>query len=198
MKVIGLTGGIASGKSTASNILKEMGIPIIDADQIAREIVQVGKPALEEIKNTFGPKVIFLDGTLNRKLLGKIVFSDEDALRKLNSITHRRIIKEILNRIDIYIKSDAYPVIIVDAALLIEMDMIELVDEIWLVTIDEETQLTRLMERDYLDLADAKNRISAQMSIEKKKKYAHVLIDNNQDLFHLKKQLEKQLRSIRR
>lgn len=198
MKVIGLTGGIASGKSTASNILKEMGIPIIDADQIAREIVQVGKPALEEIKNTFGPKVIFLDGTLNRKLLGKIVFSDEGALRKLNSITHRRIIKEILNRIDIYRKSDAYPVIIVDAALLIEMDMKELVDEIWLVTIDEETQLTRLMGRDHLDLADAKNRIRAQMSMEKKKKYAHVLIDNNQDRFHLKKQLEKQLRSIRR
>ncbi|QXM05733.1 dephospho-CoA kinase [Crassaminicella indica] len=196
MKVIGLTGGIASGKSTASNILKEFKIPVIDADIIAREIVMPGKAALNEIKAVFGEKVITEDGHLNRKELGKIVFSDEEKLKKLNDITHKRIIKEIINRINIYGKMNTYPVIIIDAPLLIEQHMEELVDEVWLVTASKAVQLNRLMNRDKISVEDALKRMKTQMSTEEKKKYADVILDNNKDINHLKRQIEKQLKRI--
>ncbi|QEK12327.1 dephospho-CoA kinase [Crassaminicella thermophila] len=196
MKVIGLTGGIASGKSTASNILKQFGIPVIDADIIAREIVELGKPALNEIKNTFGKAVINEDGSLNRKYLGKIVFSDKKQLEKLNAIMHKRIMEEIINRIDMYRKNSTYPVIIVDAALLIEMNMYKLVDEVWLVVADEKIQLSRLMERDKICIEDAIDRVKAQMSTGQKKKYADVIINNNLDIAYLKNQIEKQLNRL--
>ncbi|TCO80009.1 dephospho-CoA kinase [Marinisporobacter balticus] len=198
MKIIGLTGGIASGKSTASNILKELGIPVIDADLIAREIVAPGKPTLDEIKQIFGEVVVHENGTLNRKYLGEIVFSDKNKLRELNYITHKRIIEEIINKINIYRKTRTYPVIIIDAALLIEMDMKKIVDVVWLVITHESIQLKRLIERDHVSCEDGLKRIKSQMATEEKKKYADVVIDNNQDIMYLKKQIEEQLRKINR
>ncbi|QZY56579.1 dephospho-CoA kinase [Crassaminicella profunda] len=196
MKVIGLTGGIASGKSTASNILKEFEIPVIDADLIAREIVLPGQPALCEIKNVFGGKVIKEDGSLNRKVLGQLVFSDKEQLKKLNNITHKRIIEEIVNRINMYNKMNTYPVIIIDAPLLIELHMEELVDEVWLVAANETVQLNRLMSRDKISDEDALKRMKSQISTKEKKKYADVILDNNLDLKHLKHQIVEQLKRV--
>lgn len=196
MKIIGLTGGIASGKSTASNIFKEYEIPVIDADIIAREIVEPGQPALKEIKDTFGKEVINENGSLNRKYLGKIVFRDKKELEKLNRITHRRIIEEIVNRINMYRKTCAYPVIIIDAALFIEMNMKKLVDEIWLVVADETIQINRLIKRDKLSLEDAVKRIKSQMTTQEKKAYADVIIDNNEDVIRLKEQIDMHLKRV--
>lgn len=196
MKVIGLTGGIASGKSTASNILKQFGVPVIDADLIAREIVEPGQPALNEIKHTFGKEVMKEDGSLNRKQLGKLVFSDKNQLEKLNAIMHKRIKEEIINRINMYRKNCSYPVIIVDAALLIEMHMCKLVDEVWLIVADERIQLNRLIERDKISMNDAIDRMKAQMATDEKKKYADVIINNNLDIAYLKSQIKKQLNRL--
>lgn len=198
MKVIGLTGGIASGKSTASAIIKKFGIPVIDADLIARELVGVGEPALDEIVEYFGKEVLNPDGTLNRKLLGSIVFSDPKKLEILNHITHRRIIERIENKIAMCKERGDHPVVFLDAALLIEMNMRKLVDEIWLISVEQDIQLKRLMERDGLSITEAKNRIHSQMPLEEKKKHADVIIDNSKDYLHLEKQIEGHLMRINR
>lgn len=188
-KVIGLTGGIASGKSTVSGLLKSLGAVIIDADEISREIVQVGKPALEEIKAYFGESYFHEDGTLNRKKLGDYVFRNGEALKKLNEITHPPIIEEIKKRINFHQKNSDAPAIIVDAALLIEMGMVSLVDEVWLVAVPQQVQLERLMEREKLGMGGAKNRIAAQLSLEEKRKFADQVIDNSGDVEDLNAQV---------
>lgn len=191
MRIIGLTGGIASGKSTASSILKELGAIIIDADEVARKVVKQGSPALVEIRQYFGEQIILEDGNLNRKKLGNIVFSSGYLLEQLNKITHPYIIKEIINEINWHKKTLDNHVIILDAALLIEMKLTYLVDEVWLISIPEDIQLKRLVHRENISAEDAKKRINAQMSIEDKKQYADKIIDNSKDINYLKVQLEK-------
>lgn len=190
MKVIGLTGGIASGKSTVSNYLKQLGAIVIDADIVSREIVGKGQPALKEIVEIFGRKVLQRDGTLNRKHLGSIVFSDPQKLQVLNKITHNRIIKNIEEKIKYYRDIGDFKAIFIDAALLIEMKMYFLTDEIWLVTISKETQLKRLMLRDDLSFDEAMNRINSQMSLKQKKDISDVIIDNSKDYNYLKEQVD--------
>ncbi|HHY91391.1 MAG TPA: dephospho-CoA kinase [Clostridiales bacterium] len=196
MKVIGITGGIASGKTTVSNLLKEFGYPVIDADVIARQIVEKGKPALEKIRGTFGEEVIQPDGTLNRKRLAQIVFSDPEQRKKLNDITHGPILDEILREIDFYKNNSAHKIVFVDAALLIEMNMVSLVDEVWLIAVDRDIQQKRLMERDGLNETEALKRIESQMSLEAKKKYATIIIDNSKDFEHLKNQVMEALKGL--
>ncbi|PAB61429.1 dephospho-CoA kinase [Anaeromicrobium sediminis] len=193
-KVIGLTGGIASGKSTVSNMLRDRNIPIIDADLISRQIVEPGSPTLHEISKAFGCDVLKEDGTLDRKKLGNIVFSDKCKLEKLNEITHKRIGEEFVKRIEELKKDNK--LIIVDAPLLIEAKMMDLVDEIWLVVVDEQVQIDRLMKRNNLSKEDAIKRIKSQMSLEEKKKYAHIIIDNNKNIHHLKEQVEYILKNV--
>lgn len=196
MKVIGLTGGIASGKSTVTKYLRELGAIIIDADIVAREIVEKGQPALDEIVNYFGKEVLNVDGTLNRKYLGAIVFGDPEKLHVLNKITHSRIIGKIEKEIEYYRDSKNLKAIFIDAALLIEMKMYLMTDEVWLVTVDNETQLKRLMIRDDLTLEEATQRINSQMSLEQKKQYSDVVLDNSKDFNYLKKQVEDSYKSI--
>ncbi|MEW9123034.1 MAG: dephospho-CoA kinase [Thermotaleaceae bacterium] len=196
MMVIGITGGIASGKSTVSKFLIDRGYIVIDADQIAREIVAVGQPALEDIKRVFGEAYIQPDGNLARKKLGELVFSRKEELKKLNKITHPRIIDEIVNRIKVYEKVKNSNLIFVDAALLIEMNMRQLVDEIWLVTVTRELQIKRLVTRDKLAISDAESRMGVQMPIEEKMKYADIIIDNSKDIQFLYIQIKKQLERV--
>lgn len=196
MKVIGLTGGIASGKSTVSNYLRELGAVIIDADIVAREIVKKGQPALDEIIDYFGWEVLKDDGTLDRKYLGAIVFSDPDELQVLNSITHRRIIGEIEEKINCYRQEDKLKAIFIDAALLIEMKMYLLTDEVWLVTVSKEIQVERLMLRDNISYEEAIERINSQMCIEQKKQHANVILDNSKDYDFLKEQVENVYKSV--
>jgi dephospho-CoA kinase len=198
MRVIGLTGGIASGKSTASNILRKYGYPVIDADIIAREIVEVGEPALSEIVDYFGDEILNSDGSLNRRELGNIVFSDENKLKVLNEITHKRINDKIKHTIETYGKRKAYDVVFLDAALLIEMNMRKLVDELWLVSVNPEIQLKRLMGREDINIEDAKNRINAQMTLKEKRKFADVVIDNSGTYLELEEQLKFELKRFHR
>lgn len=176
MKIIGLTGGIASGKSTVSKVLKDLGATIIDMDLIAREIVKPGLPAWQEIVRFFGNEVLRQDGEINRPALAVQIFSNEEARRRLNEITHPRLIKETQKRLE-EIRCRENVVAVIDAPLLIEAGMTDLVDEVWLVSIPKELQVLRLMERDGISRAEAKKRIDSQMPLEEKKKFAHYIID---------------------
>ncbi|MFZ5965962.1 MAG: dephospho-CoA kinase [Bacillota bacterium] len=196
--IIGLTGGIASGKSTASKVIQSLGIPIIDADIIARQIVEIGGPALAEIEAAFGSIVLNKDGSLNRKLLGSLIFSDESKREQLNQITHPRITKEIEHQVDAIRNSKDTKILVIDAALLIEMNMQRLVHEVWLIAVEPEIQLQRLMARDQLNTSEALERIQSQMRIEDKKKYADVIINNNGNLEDLRNQIIKELQRLNR
>ncbi len=190
VRVIGLTGGIASGKTTISNILKELGATIIDADEIARKVVEKSSPALKDIEENFGRDVLFKDGRLDRKKLGNIVFNDTGSLKKLNEIIHPYIVEKIIDEINHYKKTYNKRVIILDAALLIELNLMDLVEEVWLIVVPEEMQLGRLVERDNISADQAQKRIDAQVPLEDKKKYADLIIDNSKDLTYLQAQIE--------
>lgn len=190
-KVIGLTGGIATGKSTVSAMLKELGAVIIDADLVARQIVEPGRPAWQEIIVAFGSDFLNPDKTLNRKKLGELVFNDDAALEKLNQITHPKIVEEIGRQIEKYnLIENRANLLVIDAALLIEVKLHLLVEEVWLVTCSPKEQITRLMARNKLSYQDALARIRSQMPIEEKKSYAKHILDNNGTLEETKKQVE--------
>jgi len=180
MHVIGLTGGIASGKSTVSRHLAKLGAIILDADQIAREIVAPGKPALQEIVQDFGEDVLLPDGSLDRARLGKLVFADKAKRDRLNQITHPKIFAEIRERIAKLRESyDCLQrVVVIDAPLLIEAGFVPLVESVWLVAVDEETQIKRLMERDGYSREEAEARLKSQMPLEQKLAYADHIIQN--------------------
>ncbi len=182
MKVIGLTGGIGSGKSTVSRMLRCLGAKVIDADSIAREVVEVGRPALDEIKTTFGEDYILPSGELDRKKLGSLVFGNKDKLDQLNGITHPRIMKEIASQIDQFKDDDRYRCVVVDCALLFEMKMEDLVEETWLVSLERKAQMERIMNRDQMTQEEAENRINAQMALSDKEKRASRIIDNSREV----------------
>ncbi|MGI6586484.1 MAG: dephospho-CoA kinase [Gracilibacteraceae bacterium] len=187
--VIGLTGGIASGKSTVSAKLKELGAVVIDADLLARDVVRKGEMAYNRIVQCFGADILLPNGEINRKKLGSIVFSDKEKLALLNSITHPEIINRIKKRIR-ELKAEGIKVIVLDAAILIEMGLHKYVDSVWVVTVDRDTQIKRLIERDRFDYREAENRINSQFSNEVRKKYADVIIDNNRPIEEVGKRLE--------
>jgi dephospho-CoA kinase len=190
MKVIGLTGGIASGKTTVSDILKGHGAVIIDADKISRKIFIKDSPVYKEVVKEFGNSVLKGDGEIDRKKLGNIVFNDYNKLKKLNEITHPVIIEDIKEKIEKERSIGKEKAVILDAALLIELKLYEIVDEVWLIVVDTKTQIDRLMERDKLSYEDAANRIKSQMPIEDKMKHADFLINNCRDINTLKKQID--------
>lgn len=177
--IIGLTGNIASGKSTVGFYLQSLGATVIDADRLAREIVLPNTPALKEIVFSFGSGVLNEDGTLNREKLASIVFNDSQARKKLESITHPRIEEEVNRLIEHFNKSAPSSMLVLEIPLLIEVGWHKKVDQVWLVTVDERVQLKRLMQRDNLSLEQAKRRIASQMPQQEKRKYADVIIDNS-------------------
>jgi dephospho-CoA kinase len=195
MIVVGLTGGIASGKSTISEILKGYGIPVIDSDLISREIMKRESLALNSIKNEFGNDIIDENGELNRKKLASIVFEDALKLESLNSITLPIIKEEIRKKLDCY-KADGCKLCVVDAAILIEAKFTDLVNYIILVYVDSKVQLERLMKRDNFSSEEAHHRINSQMTFEKKSKYADFIIDNSRDIEYTKQQVNKILKEI--
>jgi dephospho-CoA kinase len=193
--VLGLTGGIASGKSTVSQMLKEKGFPIIDADMISREILKIGEVAFNRVIESFGIQILNPEGEIDRKRLREIVFNDNEKLKTLNEITHPEILKRINEKIKIY-DTKGYRLCVVDAALLIETGFYKNVDFVLLVYCDRETQLNRLMNRDGLTYEQAIRMINSQMDFEEKKKYADYIIDNSKDLENTKKQLDYIINSI--
>ncbi len=179
MVVIGLTGGIASGKSLVSSFLRELGAVVIDADLIAREVVAPGQPALAMIVEAFGPGILRPDGSLDRKALGALVFADPDLRKKLEEITHPFIIARIKEELARLAESCPDGVVVLDAPLLFEAGLEGLVDEVWVVYVDAATQLARLMSRDGLTRAEAEQRLAAQIPLAEKARRADRVIDNS-------------------
>jgi len=177
MRLIGLTGGIATGKSTVARMLAAHGATIIDADQLAREVVEPGQPALAEIINRFGPAVIAADGALDRAALGTIVFADAGARRDLERITHPRIGALTQERIAAALARDA-DLVVVGVPLLFENDRADMFEGVLLTYAPEDVQVQRLMQRDGLDAVAARRRLDAQMPIEDKRARATWIIDN--------------------
>ncbi|WP_323704612.1 dephospho-CoA kinase [Mammaliicoccus sp. Dog046] len=191
-KVIGLTGGIATGKSTVSRLLEDYNFYIVDADVASRKAVEKGSEGLQQVKDTFGEQAI-LNGEMNRPYIGSIVFNDEQMREKLNQIIHpivRNIMEEEKN-----IGLSNNQNVIMDIPLLFENKLEDTVDETWLVYTTEEIQKQRLMKRNNLSETEAMSRIKSQLSIEDKKLRADEIIDNNKSLDDLKKTLKTFLES---
>ncbi len=175
---IGLTGGVASGKSTVADMFAELGATIVDTDVIAREVVRTGEPALGEIRARFGDTVIDDTGNLDRTALRKLVFSDADARLDLERILHPRIGLETRRQADL--ASGPYQIIVVP--LLVNSPLLEFVDRVLVVDCDEETQIQRLMTRDAETAAQARRMLAAQASREARLAIADDIISNDQDL----------------
>jgi dephospho-CoA kinase len=195
MKIIGLSGGIASGKSTISKMLKDMGIPVIDGDYIAHSIINRSGPVLDKVVEAFGIEVLNIDNTLNRKKLGSLVFSSKNNLEKLNSITHPAIKMQIIDCINTY-KNTGQKCCVVDGALLMEGIFKDIVNILILVFVNGEIQIKRLMERNLIGNEEAINRINSQMPFEEKKIYADYVIDNSYDVEYTRSQLNKIMNEI--
>ena len=186
MKIIGLTGGIASGKSIVSSVFKELGAVILDADQIARLVVLPHQPAWEDIVKFFGPEVVNKDKSLNRAKIGDIVYNNPESLRELNRFTHPRIMqyyKDELRRIQIE-QPDA--IVVLEVPLLYETNMDKLCQQVVAVYVDRETQIKRLMKRDNMTYEDAVRRVEAQMPLDEKVKRADFVIDNRGSIVETK------------
>lgn len=193
-KLIGLTGGIASGKSTVSGILKSLGAQLIDADEIAREVVHKGQPALADIAARF-PDVLHSNGTLDRSKLAERVFNNDAERRALNAIIHPRIQARVLELTTV-LREAGHRVIIYDAPLLIENRLHEGMDGVILVAAPPELQISRLMSRNGFTREQAEARLKSQLPLDEKKKFATWVIDNSGDLGSLKQQVEAVWREI--
>lgn len=176
--VIGLTGSIGTGKSTIANKLKKLHIPIIDADKIARQVVEPKEPAYEKIVSTFGEGILHADKTLNRQALGDIVFADAEKRKQLNNIIHPEIRKEMLRQRDAYVTENV-PAVVMDIPLLFESKLTHYVEKIIVVAVSEAVQLERVMARDESTKEAALQRIQAQISVKEKAQQADAVIDNN-------------------
>ncbi|HOC53134.1 MAG TPA: dephospho-CoA kinase [Caldisericia bacterium] len=195
MRIIGLTGNIASGKSKISEYLKTKGFKIIDADLIGKTILED-----EFIKNrlvrVFGTEIMNKDGSIDRKKLGTIAFSSKENLEKLNRITLPLLSKKIKKKINEY-KRKKTKLIVLDAAILIEAKWNKIVDEVWVVYTNPEVQLDRLIKRENYSIEEAKNRIDAQMDIDEKLKYADVIINNSFDWENTKQQVDVEVERLK-
>ncbi len=193
MLTVGLTGGIACGKSAVSKILTRKGAEVIDLDQVAREVVQPGTAAWLKIVSFFGQDVLAQDGSLNRRKLGEIIFADVKLREKLNEITHGPIIKKVLERKNSYFSNSKNrgKVLVIMAPLLIEAGMINMVDLVIVIKCHEEIQKIRLMERENINELEAERRIRSQMPSEEKNKYADFIIDNSGSLEETAEQVDR-------
>lgn len=188
--IVGLTGSIATGKSTVSKMFADAGAVIVDADKIVREVQQPGKRAFLEIVEHFGSDVLLTTGELDRAKLGSLVFGNEENRSKLNAIVHPRVREERDQQTAAALARDNQAIIIWDIPLLIETGIYQEVEKTVVVYVDRETQYERLLKRDELSAEAAKQRIAAQMPIEEKKRYADFLIDNRGTIEETQRQVQ--------
>ena len=179
--LVGLTGGIATGKSTVDAVLRELGAHIIDADVLAREVVEPGEPALAEIAAEFGSGVLGPDGRLDRKALGAIVFADPERRRTLEAMTHPRIRERFQQKIDALRAENFRGLVFFDAPVMIESGNYRNMDRMVVVVTDEATQIARLIARDGIDRDEALRKIRSQMPLSEKAKLADYVVDNSGD-----------------
>lgn len=195
--IIGLTGGIGSGKSTVCQLFTELGAEVIDADRLAREITNSDQQILDTIREVFGENNFHPDGRLNRAQLGRLVFGNKTALEKLNQIIHPAVIRTIQEKITQFRVEKPKKILIVESAILFESHMENLFDLIIVVDADISTVIKRLKNRDHLTDQDIKKRLKSQMPANEKKARAHFTIQNNGDLPMLKTHVEEILRKIK-
>lgn len=192
--MIGITGGIASGKSTVVAMIKEAGYQVIDADQVVHQLQEKGGRLYEALKQAFGNEILKEAGDLNRKKLSEMVFSNPSHMATSSAIQNQIIKEELAAERDQLAQSQT--VIFMDIPLLIELGYQDWFDAIWLVYADAQTQLRRLMARNHLREVDAKKRLSSQLSIEEKRPHASLVIDNSGDMETLRKQVHKALEQL--
>lgn len=186
--IIGLTGSIASGKSTVAKMFEDLNMPIVDADKVARIVVEPGRETLQQIAAAFGDEVILEDGHMDRKKVGDLIFHDPTKRKQLNDIIHPAIRKEMLRQREEYL-SNGHPHVVMDIPLLFESGLQSYVEKIVVVSVSEENQLKRLMSRNDLTEQEARARISSQLPISVKEKGADAVIYNNDSLEATKEQL---------
>jgi dephospho-CoA kinase len=182
VKIIGLTGGIASGKSTVARTLKDLGVILIDADDVAHSIIEPSKPAWNDIVKVFGKEILNPDLSINRAKLGEIVFNNADKMEELNLIVHPRVMEEHQHELQQIEKEHPDAIVVLDVPLLFETHMEQLCNEVWVVWLDRETQIERLMSRNNYNREQAVARINSQMSLDEKAKRADVVIDNSKSI----------------
>lgn len=195
MLILGLTGNIGCGKSSLSKILMQNNIDVIDADIISRNIFE-DKELLNLVFDNFGENIKNLDGSLNRKALGNIVFNDDRKLVILNGLTHPKIKEKILNKIN-EIRNIGKSLVVIDAALLIEGGYLDILDKLIVITCKESIQISRIQLRDNLTKEQAISRMNSQMSQDEKIKYADYIIDNSGDTNNLKHKAEELIRYMK-
>lgn len=195
MRWIGLTGGIASGKSTVSRILRERGFPVVDADKLARLAVQTGTPGFNEVVRVFGPDVVGPDGELDRKKIGQLVFADPSLLAKLESIVHPRV-RELAQAERERLSGEGHEAAFYDVPLLFEKKMQNIFDRVIAVVCDPAVQIERLKVRDGLTQEEAERRLAAQMPIEEKAKLADEVIRNDGTIEDLEKSVDEVLNRL--
>jgi dephospho-CoA kinase len=196
VKLLGLTGGIASGKSTVAKILQSLGAAIVNADDLAREVVEPGQEAWKEIVASFGADILQSDQTLDRQKLRKLIFNRPEARKQLESIIHPRVRALAEERIRQYAAA-GYPVVVYEVPLLFEGNLQEWLRPVILVACNIETQTARLQKRDHLTPADAEKHIAAQMSLKDKRRLADYVIENNGTLEDLERQTRQILEQIK-
>jgi dephospho-CoA kinase len=185
---IGLTGGIASGKSTVTGMIRELGIPVIDADQVARDVVKVGEEAYAQIVATFGQDILQANGEIDRAKLGAIVFHNERERKKLNAIVHPAVRRRMMEEKEVYVQNGA-KTIVLDIPLLFESELTHFIDKVIVVYVDDEVQLERLMKRNGFSKEEALARIRSQLPLREKVKKADAVINNNGTVEETKQQL---------
>ena len=186
MKIIGLTGGIGSGKSEIAGTLLDLGVLVISADQVSHEVYRKGSDGWDDLVGAFGDQIIGLDGEIDRDKLSSIVFSNPNDLSKLNSLIHPRTRALIANRLD-EARNAGETAVVIEAAVLLEAGWDDLVDEIWVSRVSEDQVVSRVVESRGLDASAVRARIMAQMSQKERENRADVVIDNTGDIDNLKK-----------
>ena len=195
MKIIGLTGGIASGKSTVATELRKQNVPVFDADEVSRNAVAKGSKGLALVAEAFGAEYLTADGEMDRAKISQLVFSDKEALKTLEGILHK-IVWDEAEAFLAEAREQKAKLAVLDVPLLIETKWHERVDLVWLVAVSKEQQIKRAMIRSGMTEEEVKARIAAQMSLEDKKKLADVVLDNSGALEETLEQVHKELAKL--